>query len=279
MTLLKRLNKETEVAESVLNNKLANSSSELCKKYATDPNALGFVIFLSDGSPFDTFGSGGYSGYSDPKVYSERMKQNKVTIFTISYGLSNNDNLKCIASRAYEDNEEQGENDYITCSTLSSSSYLVGYDYTPSSSQKKVFYFESSTSQSSLNTVIEKFSKVATKMSQTSEYDTAKITFTLNDAYFEKKKTKQGESPYIITSTIDLTSENTGTDGFVKGLTNFDIRLTNTNISENMEIPLFNSITIDLVDNEAIVEPKQITIPKDNIPKVNAYKYVDNLVN
>ena len=41
--------------------------------------------------------------------------------------------------------------------------------------------------------------------------------------------------------------------------------------------PLFNSITIDLVDNEAVVENKTITIPEVNIPKVNAYKYTIEL--
>lgn len=265
------------VAENILNDKKTNSSSELCKKYATNSNALGFVIFLSDGSPFDSFGSSGYGSYSNPKVYSERMKQNGITIFTISYVSTNNDNLKCIASRSYADDEEKEENDYITCNTLSDSTYLVGYDTIPSSSQKKVFYFEAS--EKNLNSVFEKFSTVASKMSQSSEYETAKIIFTLNDNFFEKKNNKEGESKYIITSTVDLTTEETITDGFVTGASDFDIRLTNTSISDNTEIPLFKSITINLIDNEKIVSDKTITIPEANLPKVNAYKYIDNLIN
>ena len=46
-----------------------------------------------------------------------------------------------------------------------------------------------------------------------------------------------------------------------------------------MEIPLFKAITIELIDNDQKVSNKIISIPDTNIPKVNAYKYVDNLVN
>lgn len=257
------------LAENVLNNKLENSSSELCKNYANAPKVLNFVIFLSDGIPSDSFNS-------TFKSITERMKKNGTTIFTISYDSSNNDNLKCMASRAYSEDEEIEENDYITCSSISDSSNFIGYNSTASTGKKRVYYFETSISEDSLNAVLQKFSDEAGKMSKSTEYDTATITYTLNSNYFENQK---DSSKNAIIKSYNLTDKDIIKDGYVTGITNFNIRLKDININENTEIPLFNSITIDLVDNEAVVENKTITIPEVNIPKVNAYKYIDNLVN
>ena len=255
------------LAENVLNNKLENSSSELCKNYANAPKVLNFVIFLSDGRPGDSFDS-------DFKSITERMKQNGTTIFTISYGSSNNDVLKCMASRAYDEDEEKEENDYITCSSLSNSSNFIGYNSTASAGKKRVYYFETSISENSLSAVLQKFSDEAGKMSKSTEYDTATITYTLNSNYFENANNK---STNAIKFTYNL--KNSEVLDVFTGNPDFNIRLKDIIINENTEIPLFNSITIDLIDNEAVVENKTITIPEANIPKVNAYKYIDNLVN
>lgn len=253
------------LAENVLNNKLENSSSELCKNYANAPKVLNFIIFLSDGSPGDSFNS-------TFKSITERIKQNGTTIFTISYGSSNNNNLKCMASRAYSEDEEKEENDYITCTSLSDSSNFIGYNSTGSTGQKRVYYFETSISEASLNAVLQKFSDEAGKMSKSTEYDIATINYTLNSHYFENQ---EDSSKSTIIKSYNLTNK----DGYVTGISDFEIRLKDISINENTEIPLFNSITIDLIDNEGVVENKTITIPEANIPKVNAYKYIDTLVN
>lgn len=257
------------LAENVLNNKLENSSSELCKNYANAPKVLNFIIFLSDGSPGDSFNS-------TFKSITERIKQNGTTIFTISYGSSNNNNLKCMASRAYSEDEEKEENDYVTCTSLSDSSNFIGYNSTGSTGQKRVYYFETSISEDSLNAVLQKFSDEAGKMSKSTEYDIATINYTLNSHYFENQK---DSSKNTIIKSYNLTDKDIIKDGYVTGITDFNIRLKDIIINENTEIPLFNSITIDLIDNEAVVENKTITIPEANIPKVNAYKYIDTLVN
>ena len=182
---------------------------------------------------------------------------------------------KGVISKVVED-EEKEENDYITCTSLSDSSNFIGYNSTGSTGQKRVYYFETSISEDSLNAVLQKFSDEAGKMSKSTEYDIATINYTLNSHYFENQK---DSSKNTIIKSYNLTDKDIIKDGYVTGITDFNIRLKDIIINENTEIPLFNSITIDLIDNEAVVENKTITIPEANIPKVNAYKYIDTLVN
>ena len=175
-----------------------------------------------------------------------------------------------------EEHEKKEENDYITCTSLSDSSNFIGYNSTGSAGQKRVYYFETSISEDSLNAVLQKFSDEAGKMSKSTEYDIATINYTLNSHYFENQK---DSSKNTIIKSYNLTDKDIIKDGYVTVITDFNIRLKDIIINENTEIPLFNSITIDLIDNEAVVENKTITIPEANIPKVNAYKYIDTLVN
>lgn len=239
--------------------------SDVCKN-ALNNNPLYFILFLSDGDPFDGYGASGDG--TTLKNNTEQLKAKGVYIFTISYGYGNNSHLKCMASKVLGENETYTDADYKLCNTYSDASKLIGYNATGTGT--KVFYFESSQQQSSLSEIFKTFSTVARKESQKTEYDKINITFTINNKYFKlDNNSKEFKSSLNIDSmeTKFLTSKN-----------DFNITLINDNF-EGTEIKLFKSIKLEFIDYDGKVDNKTVEVPENQLPKVNVYKYKDTLIN
>ena len=245
-----------------------NSSSTRCKN-ALNNNPLYFILFLSDGYPFDDYGSSDYSNYL--KIYTEKLKQKGVYIFTISYGVSNNTHLKCMASKVLGENETYVDSDYKLCNTYNDASKLRGYN--ASGSGTPVYYFESSQTEGSLTEIFKTFSTVAKKEARKTDYDKVNITFSINTNYFNLETTDGNNKEFKNTISIDsmdtqyLTSKN-----------DFNIVLINDKF-EDKEVKLFNSITLEFIDDDKKVENRTVEVPENQLPKVNVYKYKDTLIN
>lgn len=242
-----------------------DSSSSLCKD-ALNENPLYFILFLSDGLPFDDYGSG--SDGITLKNNTEALKEKGVYIFTISYGYGNNSHLKCMASKVLGEGEKYTSNDYKLCNTYSDANKLIGYHATGTGT--KVYYFESSQTKDSLTKVFNTFSEVATKESRKTDYDKVNITFTLNDKYFTLNN-KDTE----FQKTVEINSTNTKR---ITSKNDFNITLIN-NKFEDKEIKLFKSIKLEFIDVDKKVENKTVEVPDNQLPKVNVYKYKDTLIN
>jgi prepilin-type N-terminal cleavage/methylation domain-containing protein len=249
------------------------SDSNMCKT-ALNNNPLYFILFLSDGAPFDKYGI--YNRYDEDngivlKNYTEKLKQKGVYMFTISYGQTNNTHLKCMASKVLGENETYVDSDYKLCDTYSDASKLRGYN--ASGSGTPVYYFESSQTEGSLTEIFKTFSTVAKKEARKTDYDKVNITFSINTNYFNLETTDGNNKEFKNTISIDsmdtqyLTSKN-----------DFNIVLINDKF-EDKEVKLFNSITLEFIDDDKKVENRTVEVPENQLPKVNVYKYKDTLIN